>query len=157
MLSLFRPSESFNFFSIDKMPLQIPDCFYRVATKALVTDETGVRFLLFLQQDGDWSFPGGGLDFWESPHEGLAREIKEESGLSVKWIASSPRYACPAEWKEGIWTFQLFYPVELENLDFSPSEECQAIKFFSPQEMKTLPRTMVVDHFITQYFADENH
>jgi len=33
---------------------------------------------------GDWKFPGGGVEPWETPEEALIREIQEETGYNVR-------------------------------------------------------------------------
>jgi hypothetical protein len=39
------------------MSLVIPESFFRVSIKALVTDESGTKYLLFQEKNGKWDFP----------------------------------------------------------------------------------------------------
>jgi len=42
------------------------------------------RVLLLRNHRGEWELPGGRLDRQESPEEALAREIREETGLTAR-------------------------------------------------------------------------
>jgi len=41
------------------------------------------KILILERQDGIWEFPGGSVDWGESPEEAAKREVKEETGLLV--------------------------------------------------------------------------
>ncbi|MCR9013629.1 NUDIX hydrolase [Aquiflexum gelatinilyticum] len=116
------------------MSFQIPDCFYRVSVKALVVDSTQ-RFLLVREENGLWELPGGGLDFGESPQEGLRRELKEEMALEAKFISDHPHYFFSVINPKGQYIVNAVYPTSLFHLEFKPSPECQEIRFFSPSEV----------------------
>lgn len=66
-----------------------PNAFYRVSTKALIRKGNHVLFN-WEEEEGYYALPGGGLDWGESVHEGLMREIKEETGYKVLKIAKKP-------------------------------------------------------------------
>ena len=54
------------------------------AVKALILHQG--RFLMLKQELGnrfEWDFPGGRMEFGETPEEALRREVKEETGLDV--------------------------------------------------------------------------
>ena len=114
-------------------------CFYRVSVKGIVIDEAG-RVLLTREENGQWEILGGGLDHGEDPIEGLRREIREEAGLAVTKVSESPKYFITVPHPKGTHHFvNVIYEVELASLDFIPSEECQELRFFSPEEMATVP------------------
>ena len=75
----------------------------RVSAYALCVD--GGRILLcriapgYWSGVGEWTLPGGGLDFGESPRDGAIRELEEETGLVGEII----RLADVLSWS-GRWT-----------------------------------------------------
>lgn len=119
-----------------------PDCFYRVSVKGLCVRD-GKALLIHEPEvlSGQWEIPGGGLDFGEDIRSGFKRELEEEMGLKVTKISEKPVYAWTHRYdnKRGMdWFYSLVlvYRVEFENLDFTPTEECDAIKFFSKEDLK---------------------
>ena len=113
--------------------MDIPNTCYRTSIKGLVLDKDK-RFLLCKEENGMWEFPGGGMDFEEEPEECLRREISEEMGLKVKSVGQFPSYILKFQSLRGVWTLNILYNVELENLEFIPSKECVEIKFFNVEE-----------------------
>ncbi len=116
----------------------LPTTFYRVSAKALVFSEDRKKFLVVLEDNGYWELPGGGLDFPETPEEGLRREVKEELGLTITDIAKQPSYVLIGNNMKGIRSVNLVYEVKLKDLNFTPTNECLEIKFISPEEVDTI-------------------
>jgi 8-oxo-dGTP diphosphatase len=113
-------------------------CYYRVSVKGIVVDETG-RLLLSREEDGKWDTLGGGLDHGEDPIVGLRREIFEETGLEVTSVSSSPKYFITAQ-RFGGNTFvaNVVYEIKLKSLEFTPSDECQELRFCTLDEARQL-------------------
>jgi 8-oxo-dGTP pyrophosphatase MutT (NUDIX family) len=104
--------------------------------KGLVVDASG-RFLLAREDNGKWEFPGGGLDHDEEPLDGLRREIQEETGLEVTWVSPSPIYFTTSKRLHyENYIANVFYEIKLKDLNFTPSEECQELRFFTVEEAK---------------------
>ena len=113
-------------------------CFYRVSAKGIVIDDQN-RILLAHESDGTWDMLGGGLDHDEDPIACLKREIQEETGLVVTKVWSEPKYFITAHKSvDDVYIANVVYQIELENLDFTPSDECEEHRFFSAQEMNEL-------------------
>ena len=113
-------------------------CFYRVSVKGIVIDDQN-RILLARESDDAWDMLGGGLDHGEDPVVCLKREIQEETGLTVAKVWPEPKYFVTAhKASNNMYIANVMYQIELENLDFKPSDECQELRFFTQQELRDL-------------------
>lgn len=111
-----------------------------------------------------WEVPGGGLDFGEDIPTTLRREIEEETGLKVTKISEAPIYVWThkSENKRGLdWFYScvLVYRVEFEDLNITPSDECEVVEFFEQHELAAvrLSKQMspLVNYFNPSDFNDE--
>jgi len=118
-------------------------CTYRVSVKAIITDEDGC-VLLLRENDGSWELPGGGLEQGEDPKTALAREVAEETGLSVDWMSEQPKAFWTIRKEVGSPTLKWFAFVAYEakvSGTFRPDpsgEEALEAKYFTASEAKTL-------------------
>ncbi|QQR64698.1 NUDIX hydrolase [Candidatus Kaiserbacteria bacterium] len=119
--------------------MEIRNHFYRISIKALILNESRDKFLIVKEEDGRWELPGGGLDWGATPHQDLPREISEEMGVKVTWIAPHPSYflTCENSNRE-IWIANVLYETTLESLDFTPSDECTEVRFVNKDEIDGL-------------------
>jgi 8-oxo-dGTP pyrophosphatase MutT (NUDIX family) len=110
--------------------------YYRISIKGIVIDDKD-RILLSLEDNGKWEMLGGGLDHDEDPIACLKREIAEEAGLVVTYVSPSPKYfvTCKRLNSERF-VANVIYEIKLKDMDFTPSEECQELRFFTPAEMR---------------------
>jgi 8-oxo-dGTP diphosphatase len=113
--------------------------YYRVSVKGIVVDSEK-RILLSLEENGKWEMLGGGLEHGEDYKSCLKREIKEEAGLDITYIEPSPSYFLTSkrEDRPEEYVANIIYKIELANLNFTPSDECQELRFFSLDEIKKL-------------------
>lgn len=117
---------------------EMPNGYYRVSIKGLILDENREKFAIILEDNGLWELPGGGLDHGESPEDCLKRELKEEMGLTVTQVSSMPSYFLFGKNMKGRWSVNIVFEVKVKDLNFTPSDECQEIKFVSPKELASL-------------------
>ena len=117
---------------------EIPNGFYRVSIKGLLLDEGRRKFAVILEDNGWWELPGGGLDWGESPEMCLKREFQEEMGLTVTDVDAFPSYYLIGQNMKQHWTLNLVFEVKVKHLNFTTSEECQDLKFISPEEVSSI-------------------
>lgn len=56
--------------------------YYREATRAIILNGEKI-LLVYSETNGDYKFPGGGVELGESIEKALVREAKEEAGVEV--------------------------------------------------------------------------
>lgn len=91
------------------------------------------------------------MDFGEVPIKGLEREIMEEMGVKIKILNLNPVYFTTSQAKSGIWIANIIYNVELQDLNFTPSQECVDVKFFSKNEVSQEKVFLNVKAFSEQF------
>ena len=151
-LDLYTRPVYFLFFTI---MLQVTDTWYRTSVKAIVFDEKW-DVLLCKEADGRRDLPGGGLDRGENPLTCLERELQEEMWLQSRSIQQRPlcfvALGKPTSQKRP-WVANVCYEVELESLDFVPSDECVEIGFFNPKTSADLQLIENVSYVFKELFS----
>jgi len=129
-----------------------PPAFHRVTIKGLCVRDG--KLLMIRESDalsGKWELPGGGLDFGEDIRLGFEREVEEEMGLKVTRMATRPMYVWPHRYEnkrkmEWFYSFVVAYRIELQDLVFTPTDECAELKFFSRDELRDMNLCGQVKH-----------
>ncbi len=118
---------------------------YQVGVFAAIFNDQN-QILLCHRNDYDlWNLPGGGLVSDESPWDGVAREVKEETGLDVKIIRLSGIYHKPQ--KQEI-VFQ--FVCEVVGGEITLNDEADKISYFSITDIpkNTSPKQVMRIHDI---------
>jgi ADP-ribose pyrophosphatase YjhB (NUDIX family) len=122
---------------------------FRVSCSALI--ERGGEYLMARRRDiGLWNLPGGGMEAGETVDEGLAREVMEEIGVTVRIVRLVGVYSKPQK-NEIVLTFLCKLVSEDEP---TTSDEVSEVGWFRPDRLPTdtLPkhRQRVVDAALGQ-------
>ena len=122
--------------------MNIPDKFYRVSAKALITNEED-KLLLIHEGKKGWELPGGGIEYGDTVHETIRRELQEEVGFVVDTIEQTPLLIWTQQSKtlagDPMWMLLLCYKTTLKEMNFVASDEADSFDFFSHEEITKLP------------------
>lgn len=128
----------------------------RVAAYAVVTDDEG-RILLARWVEGRrvaWTMPGGGLEPGEAPEAAVRRELREETGYSVKVgellgihsrvIPASQRVT---ESDQPLHTLRIVYRATVTGgkLRFETDGSTDMAEWYTPAQVAALQRVKLVD------------
>jgi 8-oxo-dGTP pyrophosphatase MutT (NUDIX family) len=105
-----------------------------IGTNGIVVDNKG-RVLLIRRDDmRTWAIPGGALDAGELPTDGVAREVKEETGLEVVPARLVGLYF----WADGtVDSLILTFRCLIEGGKMAISEESPRVEFVSSESLPT--------------------
>jgi len=120
--------------------MEIKQAWYRVSVKAIIYNKDK-DVLLIKESNWKWDFPGGWIDHWEDIFVALEREISEEMWLKIIKIDKRPikfTTTHKPNSKTRSYIANIFYEVEVENLNYKKSDECVEIWFFNKNTIKDL-------------------
>ncbi len=101
-----------------------------VSQKALIRSPED-RLLVMQMDESTWELPGGRMDAYEDPVEGLKREVREETGLSV--TVEDPIHTAAWRNDEGRGRFSVVYACETDETEVTLSHEHCDYEWVSPQ------------------------
>ena len=135
---------------------ETPAPMTRVAAYAVVVDDRHqillVRIAAGYVAVGQWTLPGGGLNFGEDPADGVLRELTEETGYSgeiesLAFVASWSRDAMPEHGWGAYHGIQIVYRVRITGgeLRHEVEESTDMAAWVSLEEARQLPIVELVE------------
>jgi ADP-ribose pyrophosphatase YjhB (NUDIX family) len=103
---------------------------HSVSVAGAVVDEQGRALAIRRRDNGRWEPPGGVLELGEILHDGLRREVFEETGLKVEPDALTGVYQ---NLPRGIVAF--VFRCHAVGGDLGPSEEASEVAWLTPEEI----------------------
>lgn len=127
--------------------------FQKVAAHAFI--KKGNKFLVTLRsltddyKPGEWDFPGGTIEFGESPEFALKREIREETKLKI--AIKRPVYIC-SNTQGPRHQFWIVYECEYLGGEVKLNiEEHSEFKWITKKEMTKIKKIYFLDSFYKKY------
>ena len=106
---------------------------HSVSVTGVVTDDAGRALLIQRRDNQHWEPPGGVLELEESIHDGLRREVREETGLEIEPFALTGVYK---NMPRGI--IALVFRCETTGGDLRPTAETQGFKWATEYDVRQL-------------------
>lgn len=123
----------------------------KIVAKALVRNSEGLYLVLYRSNThplfpGHIDFPGGEVEPEETPEAAVAREIQEETGLSVNPNKSKKLFT-----KQYRQTTHILFEAKLAEPEAKAalSWEHKGYRWITPEELKSLPRFPGADPYYT--------
>jgi 8-oxo-dGTP diphosphatase len=105
---------------------------HSVSVAAVITDSAGRVLVVQRRDNGKWEIPGGVLELDESIHDGLRREVEEETGLLIEPDAVTGIYK---NIKLGV--VALVFTARITSGEPHPTDESAAIAWWPLDEVTT--------------------
>ena len=123
----------------------------RPSVSAIIFDRRG-RLLLQQRSDGgQWGLPGGSVEIGESVTDAAAREVLEETGLTVRvgrliGVYSDPTFQVVRYPDGNVWHYvNVCFACTVKGGELTTCDETLALEYFS---LRRLPATLLPNHRI---------
>lgn len=120
-----------------------PDFLYRISLNGIIRNSAGEVLLVKERGREWWDLPGGGMDHGESIKEALAREMKEEVGLTGDFTYRIVHVDEPKLLKRAkIFQTRLIFVITPERMNFQPGEDGDEVAFWSLEKIKAVDASL---------------
>lgn len=133
----------------------------RVAAYALCVEDGRILLCRLSEIDpevGQWTLPGGGLDFGEAPTDAVVRELEEETGLlgEITGLREVLSWSTTFDDGEEFHAIQIVYDVRAVGGDLrdEPDGSTDAARWFSRAELDDLPLVDLARDGVRLAFGD---
>src|SRR5215471_13370205 len=106
---------------------------HSVSVAGVITDDHGRALLIQRTDNHRWEPPGGVLELAETIHDGLRREVREETGLDVEPVALTGVYK---NMTRGI--IALVFSCKITGGELATTEEASAFRWAAAPELHQL-------------------
>ena len=121
----------------------------RPSVSAVIFDRRG-RLLLQQRSDGgQWGLPGGSVEIGESIADAVVREVREETGLTVKprriiGVYSEPKWQVVRYPDGNVWHYvSVCFDCVVRGGELTTCDETLALEYFP---LRKLPSTLLSNH-----------
>lgn len=127
---------------------------------AIVADNQGRILLQRRSDNGRWALPGGVMDIGESIAEATAREVQEETGLTVEperivGVYTDPGHVFAYDNGEVRQQFSICFACRMVGGEVRPSSESTEVRFFATADIESLNTHPSIRLRIEDYLKDE--
>lgn len=110
--------------------------FYRVSVKALIRNDKNEILMVSEYEASNFSLPGGGLNYGETPHECLKRELYEEIGLTSEFTEELRHVQTKRrETKGGWWLMWVTYDIHYKELKYGKGVDANSVRWVPETEV----------------------
>jgi 8-oxo-dGTP diphosphatase len=106
---------------------------HSVSVTGVVTDDHGRALLIRRRDNHRWEPPGGVLELGESIHDGLRREVREETGLDIEPVSLTGIYK---NMNRGI--IALVFRCKITGGQLGTSDETEAFRWATESDIREL-------------------
>lgn len=127
----------------------------KVDVRGAVFNEQGEILLVKEAKSGGWTLPGGWADVWDTPSQGVEREVFEESGFTVKAAKLISVYDRDNQGHppHDFAIYKMTFLCEIQGGEATSSHETLAVEFFAEDALPELDAGRTLESHLHTCFA----